>query len=466
MIILSVRVQNFRSVLDETLTCDMLTALVGRNGSGKSTFLYALNLFYDQSLKPAEEDYYNRNTLNPVVIAVTFKVLSAEAREQFARYMQADTLTVERVFEWNAGKPSGTYHGSSLQKTEFKEVREAGGAREQRPKYDAIRDDYGLPKWSNQDAALQAMASWEEDNPGLCQRHRDDGRFFGFTSVGTGYLGKCTRFLFVPAVKEASDDAREGRGTVFSLLMDLVVRSVLASREAYKKLKEETQARYEEIMNPENLPELSNLGDSITKTLQSFVPDSRLALKWRDLTEVDIPMPQADAKLIEDEFEADVGRTGHGLQRAFILAMLQHLALAQTIARDVSPRGDEVKVKVPCFVLAVEEPELYQHPSRQRHFADVLHRLASGSIPGVSQRTQIVYATHSPLFVGIDRIEQIRLLRKCSNEAGLPKTTSVVRVCLDDLAERLWKANGEHGNKYGGDTLLPRLKTTMTPWMN
>jgi predicted ATP-dependent endonuclease of OLD family len=45
----SVHVRNFRSVLDETLACAELTALVGANGSGKSAFSRALDLFYTPS---------------------------------------------------------------------------------------------------------------------------------------------------------------------------------------------------------------------------------------------------------------------------------------------------------------------------------------------------------------------------------------------------------------------------------
>ena len=39
-------VQNFRSIRDETLNFDNLTALVGSNGSGKSSLLRALELFH------------------------------------------------------------------------------------------------------------------------------------------------------------------------------------------------------------------------------------------------------------------------------------------------------------------------------------------------------------------------------------------------------------------------------------
>ena len=80
MIIETIHIKNFRSILEETLHCENLTALVGANGAGKSSFLYALNLFYKSSLTVKEEDYYNENTSTEIVIAVTFKNLTDEAK--------------------------------------------------------------------------------------------------------------------------------------------------------------------------------------------------------------------------------------------------------------------------------------------------------------------------------------------------------------------------------------------------
>jgi putative ATP-dependent endonuclease of OLD family len=46
MILHSIDVKNFRSILNEGMVFDSVTALVGANGTGKSSFLHALNLFY------------------------------------------------------------------------------------------------------------------------------------------------------------------------------------------------------------------------------------------------------------------------------------------------------------------------------------------------------------------------------------------------------------------------------------
>ena len=98
--------------------------------------------------------------------------------------------------------------------------------------------------------------------------------------------------------------------------------------------------------------------------------------------------------------------------------------------------------------------------------ASVPLKLSRGAIPGVAKRTQVLYSTHSPLFVGLDRFEQIRLLRKADDIGGKPRVTKAVRAELDAVAEEIWVAGGSQGSKYTADTLRPRLQAVMTPWVN
>lgn len=83
MIIESIYIKNYRSVLEETLYFDNLTALVGANGSGKSSFLHALELFYGQSPKVESEDFYNEDITKDIIIAITFKELKEEKKNIF-----------------------------------------------------------------------------------------------------------------------------------------------------------------------------------------------------------------------------------------------------------------------------------------------------------------------------------------------------------------------------------------------
>jgi predicted ATP-dependent endonuclease of OLD family len=56
------------------------------------------------------------------------------------------------------------------------------------------------------------------------------------------------------------------------------------------------------------------------------------------------------------------------------------------------------------FVLLIEEPELYLSPHAQRHLFRVLRALTQ-------RGNQILYSTHAPVFLSVDRIEDLALVR-------------------------------------------------------
>lgn len=281
---------------------------------------------------------------------------------------------------------------------------------------------------------------------------------------------------------EAAEEAAERKGAALSELLDILVRSAIAQREDVKALQAQTQTRYEEIMDPAKLPELQELARRLNDTLRTYVPDASLELPWRAEELIEIPAPRADPRLVEDGYPSTVDRAGHGLQRAFLLTLLQHLAVAQSPLpspdADASAGGDgsgadaagEVdqlrNVASPNLILGIEEPELYQHPNRQRHLARILLELASGGIAGVAERTQIIYATHSPLLVDVGHAEQVRVLRKQASDSGKPKVTKVAYTTLDEVAKVIEQADGKPAGAYSGESLRPRLATLMTPWVN
>ena len=227
------------------------------------------------------------------------------------------------------------------------------------------------------------------------------------------------------------------------------------SNENIRKFTDGVQSKYNKIMRSSGQKELNNLGKRMTKTVRQFVPGAEVDLSWHQ-TELDIGLPTAQINLWEDGFPSAVGRAGHGLQRVFIMSMLQHLSEVQA-----SGEGDS---ELPALVLVIDEPELYQHPNRQRDMSRVLLSLASGGISGASSETQVIYSTHSPHFVRIDRLDQIRLVRKAPDTSGGPKTTSVHSSSIDAVAAHL-SAIPKH-RKEEGDELARRLQTIMTPVTN
>jgi predicted ATPase len=56
------------------------------------------------------------------------------------------------------------------------------------------------------------------------------------------------------------------------------------------------------------------------------------------------------------------------------------------------------------FVLLIEEPELYLSPHAQRHLYGLLRELAQAG-------NQILYSTHAPVFLSVDKLEELALVR-------------------------------------------------------
>ena len=64
-----------------------------------------------------------------------------------------------------------------------------------------------------------------------------------------------------------------------------------------------------------------------------------------------------------------------------------------------------VDARIRGHVVLIEEPELYLSPPSQRHLHTQLHQLAA------RDHNQVLYSTHSPVFLGIDRLDQLVLVR-------------------------------------------------------
>ena len=311
------------------------------------------------------------------------------------------------------------------------------------------------------------MEQWEKEHQEQNQMMRDSGKFFGFRQVGQGRLGKFTKFVLIPAVHDATSDATDQKGSAINELMDLVVRGELSKSDSFVTFKANVNQEYKELVDPEKLPQLGSLGDRLTKNLRSYVPSASVILNWQDPDEITIPPPKAIVRLNEDGFTAPVQRVGHGLQRAFIISLLQMLVGIQSELS--SENGIEEEDAIPDLILGIEEPELYQHPNRQRYLKDILHRLSKGTIPGVAKRTQVLYATHSPLFVEIKNFDQIRRIHKTENPDNTksPLVSVVKSGTMQEIVNALQQAQGNsNGTTFTAEGLQSRLAAVMTPMIN
>lgn len=374
MKIKSVRIRNFRSIKEQTVELDDYTCFVGANGSGKSNVLHALNVFFGESDIPGlntrvlgEEDFHSKETGEPVEITITFSDLSPQAKEALAHYVRHDQLvvSVEARFDATTGRADVRQYGRRMVLKDFAPFFEAEkeGKRvaDLKAIYAELQKAYSeLPAPGTKDAMTTALRSYEEEHEEKCQELPSGDEFYG-VAKGKDHLEKYIQWVYVPAVKDASSEQAEASATALGKLLARTVRSKVNFKDPLDAIRKEMQEKYGKLLadSQEQLAEISKaLGDRLVEWAHQ---DATLRLKWYQDPEkaVRVDEPFAQAILGEAGFEGELTRFGHGLQRSFLLALLQELS------------GSDVEAG-PRLILACEEPELYQHPPQARHLYNLL----------------------------------------------------------------------------------------------
>lgn len=440
----SVGIKNFRAFKDCTIHFDDYTCLVGANGVGKSTVLAALNVFFGYQdgnatdvRNLADEDFFQKDTSEPIEIKVTFGDLSDEAREDFKHYVRGNKLIVTARAEFSESGAGIRQYGSRMGIGKFRPFFEAQSAKDKKAVYEDLSGSFTeLPKWSSAAAGQEALNSFEQSHPDLCEELESKSQFYGF-SKGANLLEKHIQWVYVPAVKDAATEELESKNTAFSKLLDRAVRSKVEFGDQIEDLRNSTLAQYQKLIEAEN-GALSELSSSLQERLQDWGnPRATVSIAWyQDPAKFKIEEPAARLKTGEQGFEGSLARIGHGLQRSYLISLLQELATL----------GDK---NISTLVLGIEEPELYQHPPQAKHLAHVLQQLSDGN-------AQVLAATHSPYFVSGRGFENVRAIRR--NAADQAYSCAAV---YQQLADREAEIVGKAPQPPKG--LRARLDTTLQP---
>ncbi|MFZ5907299.1 MAG: ATP-dependent nuclease [Nitrospirota bacterium] len=447
MIIEAIYIENFRCIKQSQLNCDELTVIIGRNGSGKSSFLKAIDIFYDVNSSISVEDFFNKDPRQEIVLRVTYSQLKEDEIKEFQTYIRENKLIVTKRISENDGKFIQKYFAAAMQIPEFAVVRTTTSKTDKKNKLSeliALGKFTGLSgNIKSADAADELMTSYEAAHPELKQPIEKEEQFFGPKNIGGGKLDKYTKFVLVPAVREVGDEASDKKGTSLYQLLDLIVYRQVRAREDIRKFKEKFETELKSLYNSDNLKELPRLSESITETLTKFSPGAKLNLNWEEIKPPELPLPKAVPTLVDDDFEGDISRKGHGLQRALIITLLQQLALtapydnSSEAYSSESAETKDIDVIEPDLILAIEEPELYLHPLRCRYLSRLLSELSVKE--DLTGRNQILCATHSPFFIDLYKFDQIRFICKQKKPEDICANSIVTQYSLEQAAKDLEK---------------------------
>ena len=452
MRIKTINIKNFRGIKSQTIALNQYTCFVGANGAGKSTVLCALNVFFQEQAssstdtqKLCDEDFFARNIDEPISITLTFCNLNDKAAETLAAYVRQDELvvTAEAQFDDESKTALVKHFGQRLGMPKFKAFFEAVKASAKKSELDTVygvlqNEFSGLPNAISKDAKVAALHQFEADNPHLCELIPSEDSFYGIN--GAGKLAPFIQWVYVPAVKDAREEGEEGKNTALAKLIARVVRSKTNFDAELEALRQETLEKYVALLDA-NRSGLDELSASLKKRLEFFAhPNAQINLSWvtNDRKSVQVTSPSAGIQAGDGAFTASLARMGHGLQRSYLLALLQELAMSD----------DEESA---TLLLGCEEPELYQHPPQARYLADVFNRLAVGN-------NQILVTTHSPLFVCGRGFENVRMVRSGDLTIG----SCITSATFESLCDEIRSARGDGlGRKIEG--MIAKIHQSLQP---
>jgi putative ATP-dependent endonuclease of the OLD family len=454
----SVSVKNLRCIRDGIVHLDPYTCLVGPNGAGKSTVLCALNIFFRQiENAPTDvtsltlDDFHLQDKDAPIEITVTFSDLNKEAEEDFKGYVRQGKLIISSRAEFDpkTNRAIVKQYGQRLGMSEFKPFFKAHGDNALAGPLKEIFAglEKKLPELAakksktTKDAMCETLRQFEEDRPDLCELIPSEDQFYGL-SKGSNLLQKYVQWVFIPAVKDASDEQSESKSGALGKLLARTVRAQVNFTVTVEKLTATARAEYQKMLD-DNQAALTTVSESLGKRLAEWAhPGATLKLMWKqDSTKaVRVDEPLAGIIAGESGFEGDLVRFGHGFQRSYLLALLQELASIDD-------------TNAPVLILGCEEPELYQHPPQAKHLAGVFQKLSE-------ENSQIIVTTHSPYFVTGKNFESVRMVRR--DATG--KCSSIRQYTLAQFAERHAQVFGEAPKVESA--AMTKLQQTLRPALN
>ena len=398
----SVQIKNFRTLKDVTIPFDSVTTFIGPNGAGKSTVLHALDWYFNG--KPAaltQDDCSFGATDEGIEVGVTFTDLTPKDREALGKYAPND---VSSFTAWKRRSPNGLEVLSANAKSfpDFNAIKAASGATAKKNEYAALRErrpDLDLPAAGTGTAVEKAMVAWESAHTNLLVDAPDElqTNFFGFNSGGK--MSGLFNFVLVTADLRASEESIDGKSSIIGRILERSVDRTAAD-EAIEEIVAESRAKQQKVYEEKFTEKLDAVTKQLNDVVKSYSPGRAVKVSPA-VVDLKAPRTTFNVAVLDGENQTAVERQGHGFQRTLLISALQ--LLAQSGA--ASAEG--------VICLAIEEPELFQHPIQAQTFAKVLRALAEDA----GKRIQVTYATHSPYFLEARNFHQVRRLTRSSDDA-------------------------------------------------
>ncbi|MCT4477716.1 AAA family ATPase [Peribacillus frigoritolerans] len=351
MKIKEVEIKKFKSIKELSFKAENLVSMVGKNNYGKTAIFEAILVFF-RKRKLTEKDVHMYSTKELPEISITFE--------------KVDPLDITLLL--------GKDHDL----------------------------DYAHDQYLDREVKINLSFSGE----------RDQYRFFrGTYRLESEQITLPSRTLkevlpdikYVSSIRNPEDNTFNKKGSNLSQLMDLLIENKDNKDEVVtvdgKQLKISDIKK--ELKKSED-SKVESLSKELSRKFQNLIGHQSLSIEIK-VEETDIKhLHETKIKdhdisnLNSSENSFDIKSSGTGMQSLLIIAILEAYI--------------EHNIEDQNFILIIEEPEVYLHPSLQRKIINILKQISSSN--------QVFISTHSPIVVSQLKPNELVCIKK---EYGITK---------------------------------------------
>mgnify|MGYP000971199235 CR=1 FL=1 len=381
-----IRCVGFRSLKDVNIELANYNTLIGKNDSGKSSLLLALNKLFDPELRLTSDDkcklpFYDGDCF-----------VEAEISGIKSGLGSAGTLVVRKSLDQGLQYKSKVPANETIRKMMDGHLLK-GDISKLPEKIRAIvnKEVAALPK--GKIPSENATTIYEKLKADKLLEFTD-----GWARMDERELSALIRVVFLSANMRGEEETQYTGNSVLTSVCGQLLRDAVAKDPGIAKITDEYEAEIGRVFQKNasgqwELTELNEFQDVLNEEIKRF--DSGINSE-SVLHPPKIPTINFGLSLeISDGCVTGIDYMGHGLRRSIVFAMLRtHRRLRQNKTSGGHRSG-------PFYLFLIEEPELYLHPQAERRRMNELKELANEA------NTQVVLCTHSAFFVDLSEYKGI-----------------------------------------------------------
>lgn len=431
MKLLHIAVENYKGLANASSTLDDFSCVIGENNAGKSTLLQSVLLLINGT-KLSSHEYFDAKKeilITGIFSGLTdsvFESIGEENKKKIEKYVTNTKITLARRYAIDGSSKLRIVTNIPRElKYRDEKIEEAFKGKKGKELGEILQTDYPEVATVDECNAQTTQKAAKELIDNFVAKMSLENFILSDIALPTGIDNSIRGILpepvYIPAVKDFSDDLKTKESATFGKLLHIlleVIESDLSSTvETFEALRKKLNRITDEDgqISDERMERVKAIEATIQKNLQETFRDVSI--------EINIPPPEVKSILSSATIVADDGmrgpveNKGDGFKRAITFSILRtYVQLSQQA--DWKKVDDKLKATKDRFLFLFEEPELYLHPQAQNILFEALSL--------ISQTQQVLVTTHSPLFFSPTITKTFIKIYK----QRLPKQVKPQSICL------------------------------------